>query len=206
MFKQKDSHKTTWTHPRSRHGHMIDLIITRFGDKMDISSTRTKRGSNCGYDHQMLRSVVIFSIRRRHNQKGAMKPVNLNTSKLRNARRTESLVQEMDNALTQSWEDNKTHCWNSFQQVVYDTAKSYLGKHDKKHQDWFDPHDQMLRDLLAKRGQAHQRVMQIRNTISAFEANKNAYRILQKYTEDLQRAAERNGIDDFYSGLKEVGV
>ena len=41
MFKQKDEHKTTWTHPRSRHGHMIDFIITRCRDKMDIFSTRT---------------------------------------------------------------------------------------------------------------------------------------------------------------------
>ena len=47
MFKQKDAHKTTWTHPRSRHGHMIDFIITRCRDKMDICSTRTMRGANC---------------------------------------------------------------------------------------------------------------------------------------------------------------
>ena len=62
MFKPKDAHKTTWTHPRSRHGHMIDFIITRCRDKMDICSTRTMRGANCGTDHQMLRSRVIFSI------------------------------------------------------------------------------------------------------------------------------------------------
>ena len=74
MFKQKDAHKTTWTHPRSRHGHMIYFIITRCRDKMDICSTRTVRGANCGTDHQMLRSRVIFSIRRKYNQKGAMKP------------------------------------------------------------------------------------------------------------------------------------
>ena len=61
MFKQKDAHKTTWTHPRSRHGHMIDFIITRCRDKMDICSTRTMRGANCGTHHQMLRSRVIFS-------------------------------------------------------------------------------------------------------------------------------------------------
>ena len=29
MFKQKDAYKTTWMHPRYRHGHMIDFIITR---------------------------------------------------------------------------------------------------------------------------------------------------------------------------------
>ena len=75
MFKQKDAHKTTWTHPRSRHGHMIDFIITRCREKMDICSTRTMGGANCGTDHQMLRSRFIFSIRRKHNQKGAMKPV-----------------------------------------------------------------------------------------------------------------------------------
>ena len=58
MFKQKVAHKTTRTHPRSRHRHMIDLIITR-------CSTRTMRGANCGTDHQMLRSRVIFSIRKK---------------------------------------------------------------------------------------------------------------------------------------------
>ena len=124
---------------------MIDFIITRCRDKMDICSTRTMHGANCGTDHQMLRSRVIFSIRRKHNQKGAVKPVKLNTSKLRNTSHAESLVQEMDNALAQSSEDNNTH-WTSFQQVVYDTAKASLGKLEKKHQDWFDPNDQILRD------------------------------------------------------------
>ncbi|KAK2185338.1 hypothetical protein NP493_239g00007 [Ridgeia piscesae] len=38
MFKQKDEHKTTWMHPRSRHWHMIDFIITRCRDKMNIHS------------------------------------------------------------------------------------------------------------------------------------------------------------------------
>ena len=48
MFKQKDAHKTTWTHSRSRHGHMIDFIITRCRDKMDICSTRTMREQTVG--------------------------------------------------------------------------------------------------------------------------------------------------------------
>ena len=34
---------------------------------------------------------------------------------------------------------------------MYDTAKVSLGKHDKKHQDWLDPNDHMLRDCMAKR-------------------------------------------------------
>ena len=127
---------------------------------------RKMRGANCGTDHQMLRSRVIFSIKKNHNKKRAMKPVKLNTIKLRNTSHAESLLQEMDNALAQSSEDNKTHCWTSFQQVMYDNAKASLGKHEKKHKDWFDPNDQILRDLMAKRDEAHQRVLQIRNTRS----------------------------------------
>ena len=90
-----------------------------------------------------------------------MKPVKLNTttSELRNTSHAEGLVQEMNNVLAQSWEDNKTPCWTSFQQVVYHTANASLGKHDKKQEDWFDPNDQMLRDLMAKRDQTHQRVL-----------------------------------------------
>ena len=125
-------------------------------------------------------------------------------------------MQEMDNALAQSSKYNKTTCWTSFQQVVYDTAKASLGKHDKKHQDWFDPNDQMPRDLMSKRNQAHQRVLQIRSTRSAVEAYKDACSILQKYTqartsewwemkaEELQRVTDRNDMKGFYSGLKEV--
>ena len=78
--------------------------------------------------------------------------------------------------------DDKIPCWTSFQQVVYDTAKASLGKHDKKHQDRFDPDDQKLLDVMTKGDQAHQRVLQIRSTRSAVEAYKNVCRILQKYT------------------------
>ena len=67
MFKQKDECKTTWKHPRSGHWHMIDFIITRCQDKMDINSTRAMRGGNCRPDRQILRSKVAFRIRQKQN-------------------------------------------------------------------------------------------------------------------------------------------
>ena len=99
---------------------------------------------------------------------------------------------------------------------MYDTAKASLGKHEKKHKDRVEPNDQILRDLMAKRDQAHQRVLQIRSTRSAVGVYKDACRILHRYTrarksewweikaEELQRATDRNNMKDFYSGLKEV--
>ncbi|KAK2162994.1 hypothetical protein NP493_1493g00012 [Ridgeia piscesae] len=63
---QKDERKPTWRHPRSGHWYMIDVIITRCRDKMDINSTRSMRGANCWTYHQMLTSKVAFGIRQKH--------------------------------------------------------------------------------------------------------------------------------------------
>ena len=91
-----------------------------------------------------------------------------------------------------------------------------LGKHDNKHQDLFDPNDQILCVFMDKRDLSHQRVLQIRSTRSASEAYNDACRMRWKYTraqksewwemksEELQRAANRYDMKDFYSGIKEV--
>ena len=106
MFKQKDKRKTTWMPPRSKHWHMIDFIITRCRDKMDINSTRAMCGANCWNDHQMLRSKVAFRIRQKHNRQGTNKPTKLNTAKLSTISHRESFEQEMDSALAQ-WEEKE---------------------------------------------------------------------------------------------------
>ena len=218
MFKQKDERKTTWMHPRSRHWHKIDFIITRCRDKMDIHSTRAMRGANCWTDHQMLRSKVAFRIRQKHSRQGTSKPTKLNTAKLSTTSHRESFEQEMDSALAQWEKENSTldEKWAALQQVVYNTAKTYLGKPDRKHQDWFNPNDQEQQTLMSRRDQAHQRVLQTRSTRSTTAAYKDACRLLQKHTRalksdwwerkavELQRAADSNNMKGFYNGLKEV--
>ena len=219
MFQQKESRKTTWMHPRSKHWHMIDFIITRASDKSDIHSTRVMRGANCWTDHQMLRSKVAFALRKKHSKQGPSKPKKLNTVKLRLAKEREWFKKEMDSAITNLDYSNcptPEESWKALQQTVYSTAKTCLGKPDRKHQDWFDPSDQKLRDLLVKRDKAHQKVIQSKSTRSTVAAYKEACRHLQCYTrtlktnwwdkkaEELQMAADRNDMRGFHSGLKEV--
>ena len=96
-------------HPRSRHWHMIEFIITRCRDKTGIHSTRAMRGVNCWTDYQMLKSKVAFRMQQKHNKQGTSKPTKLNTAKLSTIIHRESFEQEMDNALAR-WEekDNST--------------------------------------------------------------------------------------------------
>ena len=218
MFKQKDKCKTNWMHPRSRHWHMIDFIIKRCRDNMDIHRTQAMRGANC-WTNQMLRSKVAFRIRQKHKRQGTSKPTKLNTAKLNTISHRESFEQEMDSALAQ-WEEKESSTpdeeWAALQQIIYNTAKTYLGKLERKHQEWFDPNDQELQTLMSRRDEAHQRVLQTRSTRSTTAAYKDACRLLQKCTRalksdwwerkavELQRAADRNDMNGFYSGLKEV--
>ena len=144
---------------------------------MDIHSTRAMRGANCWTDHQMLKSKVAFRIRQKHNRLGTSNPTKLNTVILSTTSHMESFEQDMDSALIQSEEkENSTpdEEWAALQQVVYNTAKTYLGKPDRKHQDWFDPNDQELQTLVSRRDQAHQRMLQTSSTISTTAPCKDA--------------------------------
>ena len=123
-FKQKHERKTTWLHPRSRHWHMLDFIVTRRRDKMDIHSTRTIQGANCWIDLQMLRSKVAFRIRQKHNWQRISKPTKLNTAK-------SNTISHMQSFLSRRWTRpmegkgniNTRRGMGTLQQVVYNTDK-----------------------------------------------------------------------------------
>ena len=148
---------------------------------------------------------MAFRIRQKHNRQRTSKLTKLNTAKLS----TTSHREEKEN----STPDEE---WAALQQVVYNIAKTYLGKPDRKHQDWFNHNDQELQTLVSRRDQAHQRVWQTRSTGPTTAAYKDACKLLQKHTRalksdwwerkavELQRAADSNNMKGFYNGLKEV--
>ena len=138
-------------------------------------------------DHQMLMLKVAFIISQKHNRQGTCKPTKLNTAKLSTISHRESFEQEMDNALAQWEKESSTpdDKWTALQQFVYNTAKTYLGKPDRKHQDWLDTNDQELQNLMSRRDQVHQSV-QTRSTRSTTAAYKDACRLLQKRARALK--------------------
>ena len=93
---------------------------------------------------------MAFRIRQKHNRQGTGTPTKLITANLSPISHRESFEQEMDSALAQ-WEEEESSTpdeeWAALQQVVYNTAKTYLGKPDRIHQDWFEPNDQELQIL-----------------------------------------------------------
>ena len=61
LFKQPEIHKVTWMHPRSKHWHLIDYVITRRRDIRDILITLAMRGATAGPTMCCLGPGQLFS-------------------------------------------------------------------------------------------------------------------------------------------------
>ena len=95
---------------------------------------------------------------------GAKPARTLNTSALKNQKKQEELTQEMNEKL-KDWdshnsENDKEEKWETLKDTVYKTAGDVLHHPERKHQDWFDDHDEHLGKLLEARNTARQENLQ----------------------------------------------
>ena len=82
FFQHKSAHKYSWMHPRSKHWHLIDFVITRQRDLPDILDKRAMRGANCSTDHIMIRTTANLKVRRKMRKKRTLRP-KLNVTRLK---------------------------------------------------------------------------------------------------------------------------
>ena len=214
LFRLPTRHKTTWMHPRSKHWHLIDYIITRSVDKQDIRVTRSMCGADCWTDHRLIISKCRLHIQPPRRPQGQKVVKRLNVSRLKLC--SEQLIQDLDAKLSTMPNDRNSidERWAAFRNAVYTTSLEHLGQAKRNHQDWFDENEEEIQALLAEK----------RNLLRAFQndptslAKKTAFtntrqkvqkklRELQdawfsKKAEEIQGYADSNNIKLFYDSLK----
>ncbi|CAH1248443.1 Hypp8150 [Branchiostoma lanceolatum] len=57
LFRLPMRKRTSWVHPRSKHWHLIDFVITRKRDRQDVKVTKAMCGAECWTDHRLIASV-----------------------------------------------------------------------------------------------------------------------------------------------------
>ena len=63
LFQQKDRFNATWRHPRSKHWHLLDYVLTRQHDTRDVLHTRVILSVDCYTDHMLVRRKVAFTFK-----------------------------------------------------------------------------------------------------------------------------------------------
>ena len=160
MFQKKDRYKTTWQHPRSKHWHQLNYILTRQRDINDVQHTRIMPSADCYTDHRLVRSKVAFTFKPPPWKKDPQTR-RLNIQKLRcplhqktyQAKLTERLdrVADPDTDIDQHWTQLKT--------VLQKTTAEVVGFSSRKHKDWFDESDTEIQELLEMKHSSHQRIL-----------------------------------------------
>lgn len=73
-LKCKELHKVSWRHPRSRHWHQLDLVITRRADLSSVLHTRSYHSADCDSDHSLVGSKIRLKPCKIHHAKSKGRP------------------------------------------------------------------------------------------------------------------------------------
>ena len=218
FFQQADHHKTTWMHPGSKQWHMIDYVITRQRDIKDVLSTRAMCGSTVWSDHRLVRAKLAFKIKapqHRHRLKPKKKP---DLSKLKSpiVRETLSIKLQESYDAADLPAATATASWDIFKDITLKIAEEVLGHPTRKHRDWFDENDPLIKPLLHTLHTLH--IDSIENSADAAkdELYRRKKREVQTHlrnmqdswwkarADEMQSAADRRDFKTFYQSLKAV--
>ena len=130
LFRLPTRKKTSWMHPRSKHWHLIDYVITRGKDRADVRITRAMCGADCWTDHRLIMSKFRLHIQPPRRPQKAASAKRLNVAKLKNSKIVEHFSAELQTKLSDTHLDAEASIdmqWTAFRDAVYPVALEHLG-------------------------------------------------------------------------------
>lgn len=215
LFKCKDIHKVSWRHPRSRHWHQLDLIITRRADLQSVLLTRSYHSADCDTDHSLVASKVRVTPKKIHHAKKKGRP-RINTYRVNNASSTADYMTRLGNALGEKpTADSIDTKWTYLRDAVYNCAIEAFGKKERKNEDWFEAHLEEMQHVTDHKRKALLAYKEIpsRGRLKALQdakrcSQRTARRCANDYWLDLcqsiQRAADTGDVRMMYEGIKKA--
>ena len=218
VFRLPHRNRTSWMHPRSKHWHLIDYVITRRRDRQDVRVTKAMCGADCWTDHRLIMSKLNMCIQPKRRPQGKKATKRLNVARLQVDPIKQSLCEELEDKLEQlnfnptNVEEN----WTAFRDLLYTTSTEHLGPSTRKHQDWFDENNTEIQVLLEEKHHLHRALLNDRSSQSKRDAfNTCRRKVTAKLremqnswysmkAEEIQSYADRNNTRRFYDALKAV--
>ena len=218
VFQLPTRNKTSWMHPRSKHWHLIDYIITKQQDSKDVRVTKAMCGAECWTDHRLIISKISLHIQPKRRPQGDKAPKRLNVNKLKENNTKNCFTNALEEKLESTTldQENVDTAWASLQKVVYETAMECVGPTTRKHKDWFDENNLEIAKLLEDKHRAFKAHLDDPNNPAKRDALRNIRSITQQKlrhmqdtwlsnkADEIQSYADRKDMKNFYAGLREI--
>ena len=214
-FKTKPQHKVSWRHPRSKHWHQLDLILTRRSSLKNIRLTRSYQSADCDTDHSLVCCKMKIQPKKFHRSRQAGKP-RINTNNMAQPDLVQLFATDLEKELAALETDSSaTKTWEEVRDVIHRVAMATFGKKTSKSQDWFDAKATELTPIIeAKRLiLAAYKALPSEQNLQALRTARNhvqqtARRCANEYwlqlSEDIQLAAVTGNIRGMYDGIKKA--
>ena len=216
-FQNKACHKVSWRHPRSKHWHQLDMIITKRDSLNSVCNTRSYHSADCDTDHSLIATKVKLKPKKFHHSKRKGQP-RLNTSKTAYPNKNQEFNERLEDSLNtvhsiaeQSAEDS----WNSLRNAIYSAAVLTYGKKERKNTDWFEASITEMQPVIDakrstlisyKRDPSQKNLQALRAARS--KAQQTARRCANDYwlqlSDNIQQASDSGNIRGMYEGIKQA--
>ena len=153
FFSTKPQHRVSWRHPRSKHWHQLDLILTRRGGLPSVKLTRSYQSADCDTDHSLVCSKVKLQAKKMHHTRKEGRS-RINTSNTRDKEKVEEFVRVLDESLPGSPGASARERWEYFRDSVYNAAVTTFGKKTSKSADWFKAHSEEMLPVIEEKRKA----------------------------------------------------
>ncbi|XP_046988372.1 uncharacterized protein LOC124594066 [Schistocerca americana] len=219
QFRLRNRYKTTWMHPRSKHWHLIDYVITRQRDKKDILITKAALNiDECSTDHRLLVSrlrVPKYRKLRSHFSNPPRRKFNISNLNNKNVRsHFHDILSEQLNKAPATTDDVEQE-WTTLKNIIKETAENVVGCSARKRSDWFDDNHGEIQAIINRKRDAY---LSLAQDPSCAEKKAHFLELKQKCQSEIrviknkwwqQKATELQNLSDarnlrgFYAGIKE---
>ena len=192
-FAQKERQKVTWCHPRSKHWHQLDLILTRKKHLNSVKSTRAYHSADCNTDHTLVISKLKVKPKRMQRSKTGAKP-KINAAATKDQVKRDAFAQDFNKRMSSLKKQNTPdETWNQLRDNIYASSKACFGLKRFSNTDWIEAHSDTLMPLIVKKRTA---LVEQKRTPSSQHATDS----LRKAKSDLQRESRRCA-NEFWTDL-----
>ena len=221
VFRQKNKHKGTWQHPRSKHWHLIDYVIVKKEQLGEVKITKAITNVENWTDHRLLLSKMSIKLKPRYmpRTKKKTKP-RLKLEMINSPEARTSLCNNAELKLASLSDATKAEAesyWIAFRDTLYESSEMALGTTEAQRQpDWFSENYDLIKDILDTKHKACQTLQNSPNNTDAQEKYKSVKQQVQQQirtiknswwtskAQQIQNHADQHDYRSLFNAIKEV--